>query len=192
MPAPTDSRVRRPARGHGGRAAVVRRAAVAVLGMTVLGGCTDPARPSDGTPPGPVVSAPSSASPEPAPSVPAADEHSAVGTLPDGFPSALLPVPPGAEILVASYAPEGEAGPGAPYAVSLNVRTDLAVAEAVALYRAALVGAGFAETTGGPGGSLSAESTFTRSGGQEIVVVGVLDRDGTRTVTAGGQVLAPA
>jgi hypothetical protein len=124
--------------------------------------------------------------------VPVPDEHSAVGALPDGFPGDLLPVPAGAEILVATYAPEGDAGTGQPYAVSLNVRTSQSVDDVIALYRSSLTAAGFAESTGAPGASVTAQSTFSRSDGQEIVVVGVLDRDGVRTVTAGGRIRGAA
>ena len=149
---------------------------------------TRPASP----PPSNAADATSAPTPEPDTSLPPADEHSAVGELPEGFPADLLPVPAGAEILVATYAPEGEAGPQLPYSVSLNVRTSAATEEVLALYRSALTSAGFIESPGTPAPSLTAETTFSRSAGEELVVVGVLDRDGVRTVTVGGRVRSPA
>jgi hypothetical protein len=171
------------------------RAAVAVAGAVLaalLAACSptadpdpDPAPPSDAA----TSSAPT---PEPVPSeaVPTPDAHTAVGELADGFPADLLPVPPEAEILVSTWAPQGEPGAGQPYDVSLNVRSDLPVADVAALYRASLTGAGFAETVGTPTAGLAAESTYSRSSGAELVTVGVLDRDGVRTVTVGGTVRA--
>jgi hypothetical protein len=168
-----------------------RAAAGAAAGLlALLTACSSPA-PADT--PSPDASGSARATEQPAatsspePTVPAPDEHSQVGGIPDDFPSDLLPVPPGAEILVATFAPMADAGADQ-YAVSLNVRTSSSVDEVLALYRASLTAAGFTESTGAPGASLGAESTFSRSGGQEIVVVGVLDRDGSRTVTAGGHI----
>lgn len=114
----------------------------------------------------------------------APDEHSEVGDVVEGFPVELLPLPPEAVILVTSAVPVGEAGV---QEVSLNVRTPATAAEVMDLYRAALLGAGFAEVPVAST-SLAAESTFTRSGGDELVSIGVLDADGVRTVTIGGRV----
>lgn len=162
-----------------------------------LAGCSA-GGPDVDDPGGPTAAATSEAEPS-APTPPTADatlpppdEHSAVGALPEGFPSDLLPVPAGAEILVATYAPEAQAGAQLPYTVSLNVRTSSSVEEVLALYRSSLVAAGFAETTGIPAASLTVETTFSRSAGEELLVVGVLDRDGVRTVTVGGRVRSPA
>ena len=124
--------------------------------------------------------------------VPPADENSVVGALPDGFPVDLLPVPDGAEILVATFAPEGQAGAGQPYTVSLNVRTSSSVEDVLTLYRSSLTAAGFTESTSPPTAALAAESTFSRAGGAELLVVGVLDRDGSRTVTIGGRIRSAA
>ncbi|HQY34747.1 MAG TPA: hypothetical protein PLS68_12340 [Actinotalea sp.] len=114
----------------------------------------------------------------------APDEHSEVGDVVEGFPVDLLPLPPDAVILVTSAVPVGEAGV---QEVSLNVRTPATAVALMDLYRAALVGAGFVEVPV-TSTSLAAESTFTRSGGDELVSIGVLDADGVRTVTIGGRV----
>ena len=56
-------------------------------------------------------------------------------------------------------------------------------------YDEALTGAGFSEVTAETSDSdLAAEVTFVRSGGDEVVSIGVLDVDGARTVTIGGRV----
>lgn len=116
-----------------------------------------------------------------------AEHRSQVGDLVPGFPVDLLPLPPDAVILVTSAAPVGE---GADVQeVSLNVRTRLTVDEVVTLYREALVSAGFVEADAADAPTeLTAEATFTRSGGDELVSVGVLEIDGGRTVTIGGRV----
>lgn len=114
------------------------------------------------------------------------DEHSEVGDLVEGFPIDLLPVPTDAVILVTSAVPVGDAEV---QEVSLNLTTSATAEELLTLYRDALTGAGFTEvapltaTT-----DLAVDSTFTRSGGDELVSIGVLDEDGVRTVTIGGRV----
>jgi hypothetical protein len=193
---PTDLARRAGRTGHGAASRSGRLAAAVVSAALLATGCAGPGADAErvqATGTGPAGQQPTPAA-SPEPSVPAPHEHSTVGDLPADFPRDLLPVPAGAEILVATYAPEpgAQAGADQPYAVSLNVRTALPVDDVVALYRSSLTAAGFVESTGPVSGSLTAESTFTRSGGQEIVVVGVLDRDGSRTVTAGGRIRAAA
>lgn len=136
--------------------------------------------------PGPQVSAPR----EPASAGPSLlsdrpDPNSAVGALAPGFPAALLPVPAGAEVLVSSVEPIGSSDASQ---VSLNLRSTLQAADAVAVYRQSLTAAGFAEVSQTTAdAALAAQSTFTRSGGDELIVIGVLDRAGVRTVTIGGR-----
>lgn len=114
------------------------------------------------------------------------DEHSQVGDLVDGFPADLLPVPADAAILVTSAAPVGDADV---QEISLNLRTSSSTTELLTLYRDALVAAGFTEVAADPPlTGLSAEVTFTRSGGDELISIGVLDVEGGRTVTIGGRV----
>lgn len=124
---------------------------------------------------------------EPEPLVAATpDEHSEVGELVEGFPIDLLPVPADAAILVTSAVPVGEADV---QEVSLNLRTTATAAELLSLYREALTSAGFTEVTPQQVSTdLAVETTFTRSGGDELVSIGVLDDDGARTVTIGGRV----
>lgn len=114
------------------------------------------------------------------------DRHSEVGVLVDGFPEALLPVPDDAVILVTSAVPVGDADV---QEVSLNLRTQLPVADLVTLYRDALAGAGFTEVAGTtPPGDLAVETVYTRSGGDELVSIGILDAADGRTVSIGGRV----
>jgi hypothetical protein len=113
-------------------------------------------------------------------------EGSEVGTLVAGFPVDLLPVPEDAMILVTSAVPVGDAQVRE---ISLNLRTRLSVEELVTLYSGALESAGFAlvEPVVSPE-DLAAEVTFTRSGGDELVSIGILDTEGARSVTIGGRV----
>lgn len=136
------------------------------------------------TPSGPPTA---SASPEPLVTT-TPDAHSEVGRLAPGFPIDLLPVPDDAVILVTSAEPIGDADV---QEVSLNLHTAMTTDAVLALYRTALTGAGFTEVaTAGAG--LTAEASFTRSGGDELVSIGVLDDGATRTVTIGGRVRAGA
>ena len=114
------------------------------------------------------------------------DTHSSVGSLAEGFPVDLVPVPGGAEVLVSSAARAGDTGL---WDVSLNLRTAQDTAGLVDVYRRHLLAAGFVETApehAEPG--LAAQATFSRSDGAEILVLGVLDREGVRTMTLGGRV----
>ena len=162
----------------------------AVVGLLLMG-CTAGTTSGGGTPSA-KESAPAAASTglaaSPQPSAllnETPDPHSTVGGLARDFPSDLLPGPDGAEILVSSVDPVGDS---TAYQVSLNLRSTLPAASIVALYRTSLTSAGFSEakrTT--PDAALAAQSTFTRSGGDELLVIGVLDRAGIRTVTIGGR-----
>jgi hypothetical protein len=123
---------------------------------------------------------------EPEPLVTASpDEFSLVGDLVDGFPIDLLPVPRDAVILVTSAVPVGEAKV---QQVSLNLRTSATAPDLLDLYRAALTEAGFTEVPNTSASDLAVEATFVRSGGDELISIGVLDVDGARTVTIGGRV----
>ena len=129
--------------------------------------------------------------PEPSPTVseqllvgePAPD--TATGKLADGFPSQLVPVPQGAEVLVSS----AQAAADGTVQISLNVRSDQDAAGLLEAVRAPLLAAGFTESPPTqPDPSLAAQASFARSGGAEFVLVGILDRDGLRTMTLGGTV----
>jgi hypothetical protein len=113
-------------------------------------------------------------------------DGSAVGALAEGFPADLVPVPPGAEVLVSSADPVPTTDL---VQISLNLRTAQDTAGLMEALRGPLLAAGFVE--GAPPvvePGLSAQSTFSRSDGAELLVVGVLDRDDERTLTLGGKV----
>lgn len=112
------------------------------------------------------------------------DPHSEAGGLVAGFPSTLIPLPPDAVILVTSAAPVGNADV---QEVSLNLHTTMTTTQVVQLYRTALTTAGFTEVDS-TNSSLDADASFTRAGGDELVVLGVLDDGTSRTVTIGGRV----
>jgi len=175
------------------RARTVLAGLLVALVATSLAGCglgpfaggSGAGAPTAAASPGPEVPSPAKSSPTPSPMSDEPNAHSTVGALAKGFPSDLLPVPHGAEVLVSSV--EQVAGSDA-YQVSLNLRTSLSTDEIVAVYRKSLTGAGFVEaeqTT--PDEALAAQSTFTRSAGDELLVIGVLDANGIRTVTIGGR-----
>ena len=178
--------------GSRGRRIALEGLAVAAFAVAVLAGCGVGPFASDGADgstlasPGPSVTAPSEPSSKESPLLSGQlDPNSAVGTLATGFPADLLPVPPGAEVLVSSREPI--AGSSA-FQVSLNLRTTLSADAVIQFFRAPLTTAGFVEVTpSSSAAALAAQSTFTRSGGDELLVIGVLDRDNVRTVTIGGR-----
>jgi hypothetical protein len=172
-----------------------RPVAVALLATTALAatlvttGCTAGADGTDGTAP----TSSAVATPDVAPSAtetllpsPTAT-GSAVGGLAPGFPADLVAPPEGSEILVSSAEPDAATGLTT---ISLNLRSPLATADLLQALRDQLVAAGFVETVVDPGASgLAATSTFVRgAGGEELLTLGVLDRDGVRTLTLGGTV----
>lgn len=113
------------------------------------------------------------------------DEHSLVGDLVEGFPIDLLPVPTDAVILVTSAVPVGDADV---QQISLNLRTKAKATALMSMYRSALLSADFTEVPAAEQTDLAAEANFVRSGGDELVTIGVLDIDGARTVSIGGRV----
>ncbi|RYV50329.1 hypothetical protein [Pengzhenrongella frigida] len=172
-----------------------RTAALGVLVCAVLVGCASggPAADTSASATPSSAAASKAADPTLLPPTPAPtpllneepDPNSTVGGLAPGFPSDLLPVPAGVEVLVSSVDPVGDSSA---YQVSLNLRTVLSATQIVDVYRQTLTAGGFAEaeqTT--PDAALAAQTTFTRSAGDEVLVIGVLDRDGVRTVTIGGR-----
>lgn len=163
--------------------------ATLALGCVTVSGCTTPGTASasptstTGSPPGPA------ASPEPTEPLLTTDTDtsSAVGTLAEGFPSDLVVVPDGAEVLVSSARPPDATGLRE---ISLNLRSALDAAALVEAIRAPLLAAGFVETGGVTEPGLAAQTTLSRTEGQELLIIGVLDRDGLRTLTLGGRVRA--
>jgi hypothetical protein len=112
------------------------------------------------------------------------DAHSEVGDLVAGFPRDIVPIPDDAVILVTSAVPMGS---GNTTEISLNLHTALTTEQVLALYRTHLTAEGFTEVPE-VDTSLPGEASFTRSGGDELVSVGVLDKKDRRTVTIGGRV----
>lgn len=150
--------------------------AVALV-MTLATGCATSS---------PASLAPSS---EPVRSTPTAvltpgDSHCQVDAAPPGFPTDLLPVPPGAELLL-SCATQTDGF----WDVSLNIRTTADVAELLEAARQPLLAAGFAEQTDPPAAGVAAQSTFSRAEG-EVLTMTVLDDGTVRTLTIGGSVMA--
>lgn len=174
-----------------------RAAAVVLVAAAALAGCTTSAPSASApsptassgtaTPSAPVVVAPS---PNPTETLlpESTSSASSVGALAPGFPVALLPVPSDADILVSAADPI----PGSTdLQVSLNLRTSLTPEQILTMYRTSLTAAGFAEAPADQtNAALAAQATFTRSNGDEVLVLGVLDRDGIRTLTLGGRVHA--
>ena len=164
----------------GSRGAVCAAAALVVLAGTLAGCATSaPAVLVDTTAPEPFPTATEDLLvDEPAP-------DTATGTLAEGFPTTLVPVPEGAQILVSS-AQKGDDGL---MQISLNIRTDEDTRPLLDEVSAPLLAAGFAQSPPSqPDPSLAAQASFARSGGSEFVLVGILDRDGQRTMTLGGTV----
>ncbi|MBF0687028.1 MAG: hypothetical protein IR158_04575 [Cellulomonas sp.] len=169
------------------RPTLIVLASTALLGAGLTAGCTSPPDPT------PVAASSSPASPAPAPSESLLsddiDDDTAVGTLAPDFPALLVPVPPDAEVLVSSAEPLGDDR----LRISLNVRTDQDTGGLLEAVRAPLLAAGFSESAPpAPEPGLAAQTTFSRAEGAELLVVGVLDRDGRRTMTLGGTVAVPA
>jgi hypothetical protein len=175
------------------------------VGAAALAGCGNTA--ADGATPAPAARSSaarssaeptSTASPLSGPRTPspsetllptAAPPYSSAGALVAGFPAGLLPVPDGAEILVSSAVPIGANGVED---ISLNLHSPATAAALMGIYRAALLAAGFQEVApAAVQAGLAEESTFTRSSGDEILVVGILDQNAVRTVTIGGRVRVP-
>ncbi len=165
------------------------RPAAAVLVLLVALAPAACSAPEPGPAPTASASAPQDVAPSPTESLlpsPTAT-GSAVGDLAPGFPADLVSPPEGSEILVSSAEPDAATGLTT---ISLNLRSPLGTDELVQAVRDQLGAAGFAETVVDPGASgLAASSTFVRgTGGEELLTLGVLDRDGVRTLTLGGSV----
>lgn len=191
VPAPDEraARVRRTVLGVAVLAAALVTAACAgVVSGSDAAGPDTLSRATDAAPTRPTGPAPAPATPAPLVTG-TPDAYSEVGQLVAGFPVDLLPLPPDAVILVTSAVPVGDAGV---QEVSLNLRTAATTAELVEMYRRTLGSAGFTEVSGQAESDLAAEVTFVRSGGDELVSIGVLDVDGARTLTIGGRVRTSA
>lgn len=115
-----------------------------------------------------------------------APTDSTVGALAPGFPAHLVPVPDGATVLVSSAVPAPDSDL---VAISLNLQTTQSVDDLVHAISAPLKKAGFTRTDPeDKEPDLAAQASFSRDDGKEHVILGVLDQDGTRTLTLSGMV----
>ncbi|WP_156044021.1 hypothetical protein [Cellulomonas sp. HZM] len=166
------------------RTRAARRVTVAAALVALACAACSTSAPADlGSSAGTTIEAPA---PTPTESLLASDDPttSTVGGLAPGFPSDLFPVPAGAHVLVSSATPDGDLTD-----VSLNLTTDASTKELLADVRGPLLDAGFTEKTPDEKEpQLAAQAAFTRDGAKEIVILGILDRDGTRTLTLSGTV----
>jgi hypothetical protein len=151
----------------------VRSLAAALVVLTTLAtaACTGSDTPAP-TPSGSIATAPA-----PAPSATESllpsptSTTSAVGALAPGFPTDLVTVPEGSEILVSAAQTDAATGL---LDVSLNLRSPLSTADLVAAVGGGLVAAGFVETVMDPGAAgLAATSTYVRGDdGAELLTLG--------------------
>ncbi|QUC00487.1 hypothetical protein [Cellulosimicrobium cellulans] len=176
-----------PALSPAGRAAVVLVAAV--LGSTLAGCQADLADVQGSAAPREEQPAPDADSGAPGTPLPDYDAASAVGDLVEGFPAALVPVAPGAEVLASSARPSQD---GALVDVTLNLRSTDTVEALTAYYTDTLGPAGFEVSPSTVPSALTSLTTFVRTTAPEAptesVAVGVFDDETERLVTISGQV----
>jgi len=159
------------------------RAVLTLLVMAALAGCatTAPASLTPPTTPPPIA---------PTDVLTPSDTTSRVGELAPGFPTDLLPVPPGAKILVSDAY---ETAPGSGWwNISLNVRSTQDTADLLDAVRGPLRAAGFTEQSApAPAAGLAAQTTFSRAEG-EVITVAIFDDGTARALTAGGTIMIKA
>jgi hypothetical protein len=112
------------------------------------------------------------------------DPDCQVDAPPPGFPTELLPVPPGADLLLACASQTDGF-----WQVSLNFRTSADVAEVAATAQQPLLAAGFAEQSDPPADGVATQSTFSRAEGELLTLI-ILDDGTDRTLSVGGSVMA--
>lgn len=112
-------------------------------------------------------------------------DGSAVGELAEGFPSSLLPVPDGAEVLVSTADPAPEAGL---VVVSLNLRSTRETADLLAAVESPLLAAGFTRADAPADETALAARSALSGPGDQWVIIGILDTGDGRTLTLSGQV----
>ncbi|MHA7133189.1 hypothetical protein [Oerskovia turbata] len=186
--------MRLPHNSSGGRLGRLHPAPVVVASACLVAGLLTGCADTGGTPPGASDGSGSQAPGDvaPPPSLPTFDDSSVAGSLVEGFPTDVVPVPPGAEVLASSAADvEGVAL----RQVTLNLSSSASVQEILDFYSQSMTGAGFAALPGSAPGGLSGQAAFNRGtpdGATETLFVGVLDRTDARLVTISGQVVPPA
>ena len=122
--------------------------------------------------------------------LPEYDASSAVGDLADGFPSGLVTVPPGAQVLASSARASED---GTLVVITLNLRSDEPVDALTAYYTEALGALGFGVSPSSVPSALTSLTTFVRAAEgapTESVAVGVFDDETERLVTISGLVAA--
>ncbi|MBD5788229.1 hypothetical protein IF650_18880 [Cellulosimicrobium terreum] len=124
--------------------------------------------------------------------LPEFDARSSVGELAEGFPSDVVPVAPGSEVLASSAGAPGDDGL---VPITLNLRTADSVEDVTDFYAGVLDDGGFTVSPSEEASALTALTTFVRTGKSDeptqSVAVGVFDDDDERLVTISGLV-APA
>lgn len=186
---------RTPAAAHPAPSPVGRAALVLVAAAlsAALAGCqADLADVQGAAAPREEQPAPEADAGSPGTPLPDYDAASAVGDLVEGFPSALVPVAPGAEVLASSARPSQD---GTLVDLTLNLRSTETVEALTAYYTEALGAAGFVVSPSTVPSALTSLTTFVRTTAPEAptesVAVGVFDDETERLVTISGQV-APA
>lgn len=161
----------------------VRAAAVAALLAGLVAGCSgggQPATPSATLTATGGTLAPSESGPSTAAAAEPTDTGAKVGGLVAGFPTDVVPVPPGAEISVSSLTPaDGRRQ------VSLAGQTKQPAADLVTFYTKALEGQGFALTEAPLPAGVSG-GTYSKDNGQQILTLSVTSADGVQQFTIGG------
>ncbi len=108
---------------------------------------------------------------------------SAAAGLVAGFPTELVPLPPGAAVTSSALAP----GPGG-MQLSLSGTTSLPVKTVLAFYRTALTKAGFTTTKGNVLPSGASGAAYSRNGEEELLIVAVVDNGARRSFSVGGTI----
>lgn len=157
---------------------------VATAGL--LAGCDDSTSTQASTHPVPGSSGASSSTLLPTPQD-SPDDTVAVGAIAAGFPTDLLPVPDGAQILLTTNAPRSNTL----REVSLSAKipaAQMSTDQLLEIYRTSLTAAGFAEQPTQAASGVAASVAFVRGADGEIVTVTILTDGDQQNITAGGTV----
>jgi hypothetical protein len=113
-----------------------------------------------------------------------ATSRSTVGaTLVSGFPSDVVPVPPGTTVTSSAVEPTGSLTK-----VSLSGKTSLSVEEILEFYRSELTAKGFAVVDGNVLPETVPGLAFNRGGGDELLTLNISDNTDHRSFSIGGDV----
>ena len=103
------------------------------------------------------------------------------------FPSRLIPAPPGASVTASAVQRHGGT-----QEISLSATTRAPVAAVLDFYRMTLAQAGFSVTRDSMLPLGATGLAFSRDGGQDLLVVAVVDQGATRSFSIGGTVATGA